>query len=84
MGQVEQGVAELERALRIHRQVGDEGMTPFTLAALGEGYLHLGQFETAQGYLEQALEMITAFGSISKAEALEGAVRQLLEYVHSQ
>jgi tetratricopeptide (TPR) repeat protein len=59
LGQVEQGVNDLNRALQIHEQAGDRSMVPLTLVALGQAYLGLGQIELARSYLMKALEMIT-------------------------
>lgn len=79
LGQVEQGVDELKRALQIHRQAGDNAFMPFTLTALGQAYLALGQIETARSYLERALEMIAELKALPRVAALEAPVRQLME-----
>jgi tetratricopeptide (TPR) repeat protein len=81
LGQVEQGLDELERAIQIHRQAGDNTMMPLTLVALGQTYVALGQLERARSHLESALEMIVGLKTLPRVAALEAPVCQLLESI---
>ena len=79
LGQVEQGLRELNRALQIHQQAGDSSMLPLTMTALGQTYMALGQIESARSSLEQALERIVQLKALPRIAALEAPVRQMIE-----
>lgn len=78
LGQPHRAVTELEQALKANRQTADSGMLPFILAALGEAYMALKEFEQARSYLTQTLTISQKFNSIPAIAGCEEQARQAL------
>ena len=83
LGNVAEGINELERALQILEEAGDEIMLPMTLIALGQTYAMLNKKETALQNLERAQSLVEKYKATPQIAVLETPLGQLLDYVRA-
>lgn len=81
LGKVAEGINELEKALEILEDAGDEIMLPMTLIGLGQAHAMLNQKEKALQNLERAQILVERNKGNPKIAMLEAPLQQLLEYV---
>jgi tetratricopeptide (TPR) repeat protein len=80
LGQAIEGLNELERALKLIEEAGDESMLPMTLIALGQTYAALGQKENALQHLERVQPLIEKYKENPRIAMLQAPLQQLLDY----
>jgi predicted ATPase len=79
LGDLEEGVSEMESGIRDFRQLGGVPRFPFTLAVLAYAYARLGRHDHALTMLDEALERIQRTGErIDEAEMLRLKAEMLL------
>jgi tetratricopeptide (TPR) repeat protein len=81
LGNVAEGINELELALKILEDAGDEAMMPMTLIALGQTYAVLNKKDNALQNLERAQSLIEKYKANPRIAVLQAPLQQLLDYV---
>jgi hypothetical protein len=81
MGKLAEGIQELEQALHIMDDIGDEVMLPMTLISLGQTYAASNNKERALHTLERARIVLEKYQSDPRIGGLQGPLQQLLDYV---
>jgi tetratricopeptide (TPR) repeat protein len=80
LGQVTEGLNELERVLKLLDEAGDESILPMTLIAIGQTYAALGKKENALQNLERAQPLIEKYNANPRIAMLQAPLQQLLDY----
>jgi tetratricopeptide (TPR) repeat protein len=83
LGRAAEGISELERALQILEDAGDEIMLPMTLIAIGQTHAMLNKKENALQNLERAQSLVEKYKANPRIAVLEAPLGQLLDYVRA-
>jgi predicted ATPase len=79
LGQLEEGVSEMEKGIADFRRFGGVPRFPFTLAVLAQAYARLGRHDEATAMLDEALARIEGTGErVDEAEMLRLKAEVLL------
>lgn len=83
LGQVNEGINELEQVLKLLEEAGDESMMPMSLIALGQTYLALGKKEKALQNLERAQSLVEKYKANPRIAMLQAPLQQLFDYAQT-